>query len=42
MSLDDHENHRIKLDLSKVHDKYKDMRKASGNQLTENLGLKNV
>lgn len=40
----DGESHRIKLDLSQVHDKFKDMRKATtaGSLMTENLGLKNV
>ena len=44
MNPDDHDSHRIKLDLSRVNDKYKDMRKTitSGNFLSENLGLKNI
>jgi len=44
-SVEDVESHRIKLDLTKVHDKFRDMRKTTttaGNLMTENLGLKNV
>jgi len=40
----DVESHRIKLDLAKVHDKFKDQRKTTtaGTLITENLGLKNI
>jgi hypothetical protein len=43
--VEDAESHRIKLDLTKVHDKFRDFRKTTttaGNLMTENLGLKNV
>ena len=46
-SGDDSDVNRIKLDLAKVHDKFKDLRRTTGNTtagnlMTESLGLKNV
>ena len=43
-NMEEGDTHRIKLDLSKVNDKFKEMRKTTtaGGLLSENLGLKNV
>jgi hypothetical protein len=44
--LEDLESHRVKLDLSKVHDKFRDIRKptttTAGNLMGDSVTFKNI
>jgi hypothetical protein len=41
-SIEDPESHRIKLDLSKVYDKFKDMKKPTVASNIDNIAMKNI
>jgi len=41
-SIEDPESHRIKLDLSKVYDKFKEMRKPTVANNIDNNAMKNI